>query len=267
MLALAFSAIMLWLASLLHGLREQHQQLAEAYQAKQRLHDMRSVAQAIERYSHEQHVLPASLSALAATPSFEGISASVNPWMNYAVSPQLLDANWRFQRAVLFVQDPSSGLTAAAYLAQNTCGTQSYEHETMSWCGTKNSLWYVNDTRQALPEQILNQRLRLQRLSQKFANYYNANRSFPAQDATNLALSASSITSLASLAGYTGDAKNCSGQYQYRGIALDCSDMFDLWGGALGYQFESSQHILLVSESPIFNAQGGRLVIALDRPA
>lgn len=267
MLAVAFSAIVLWLATVFNAVREEHQQLAEVYQAKQRLHDIRIVAEAIERYYQENHALPVNLSALAATPSFAGISAHFNSWLAYGISPQLTDGTWRFQRAVVFMQDPSRGVTAAAYLAQNTCGAQGYDIETTSWCGSKNSMWYVKDTRQALPEQIMNQRMRLNRLSQKFADYFNVNRSYPNKDAANVLLANGSITSLAFLAGYAGGAKNCSGPYHYQGIALDCSDMFDLWGGAIGYQFESNKHIILVSESPIFNAQGVPLMIAVDRTA
>ena len=70
---------------------------------------------------------------------------------------------------------------------------------------------------------------------------------------------------LAALAGYAGTAANCSGQYQYRGIPIDCSDMFDSWGGKIGYQFESANHIILVSETPFYNSTGTRLVIPVDR--
>jgi hypothetical protein len=84
-------------------------------------------------------------------------------------------------------------------------------------------------------------------------------------DGSNNALATSSVISIAALVGYTGNARNCTGQYQYLGIPIDCNDMFDLWGGKVGYQFETDQHVIFVSEPPIFNGSGDRVIVAVDR--
>lgn len=258
-------ALMLWAATIADDIREQHDRLAEVYQAKQKMRDITRVAEAIERYYWENNALPASLNALAATAGFQDVASSLNTWQGYGVSPSITDGTWTFQRAVAFTFDPSKGGTVASYLAQNACGANGYATEAGSWCGTKTSLWFVKDTRHQLNERIVTERVHLNRLSQKFADFYNKNGKYPDRDAANVTLAAGSITSLASLVGYTGTAKACTGQYQYLGIPIDCSDLFDSWGGAIGYQFEGTNHIILVSEPPIFNSSGTRVVIAADR--
>lgn len=265
MLAVVFMVLWLWATTIVNGVREQHQQLAEVYQAKQKLRDMTRVAEALESYYRENNVLPASLAALTATSGFEDVASSLNTWQGYGVSPALTDGTWTFRRAVAFTNDPSTGVSISAYLAQNACGTNGYDTEIGSWCGAKTSQWFVKDTRQQLNDQIVTERAHLNRLSQKFADYFNTNGTYPDKDPLNVALATSSITPLANLAGYAGTAKNCAGQYQYRGIPIDCSDMFDMWGGAIGYQFEGANHIILVSEPPVFNATNARVVIAADR--
>lgn len=265
MLALVFAAVMFWAASIIDDVRSQHERLAEIYQSRAKQHDMIRVAEGIELYYRENNVLPTTLNVLATTPGFEHLSTALNAWQGYGVSASLSDGTWTFQRAVAFTNDPSKGTTVAAYLAANQCGTGGYNTSVGSWCGTKDSMWFVKDTRQQLNDQIVTERVRLNRLTQKFADYRNTNNTYPDKDSANVALSAGSITAIASLVGYSGTAKACTGQYQYKGIPIDCGDMFDSWGGKIGYQFESSSHIILVSEPPIFDGSGARVVIAADR--
>lgn len=265
MVALFFFAVMLWAASLLEAVGNQHAMLAEVYQSKTRQHDMIQVAEAVELYYRENGALPTDLNALSASTGFQHVGASLNGWQGYGRSGAITDGTWTFQRAVAFTNDPTTGTTAAAYLAANQCGTGGFNTATGGWCGTKDSMWFMKDTRQQFNEQIVTERARLNRLSQKFADYKNTYNTYPDKDAGNVLLGASSITSIASLVGYAGTAKACSGQFQYMGIPIDCSDMFDSWGGLIGYQFESSGHVILVSESPIFDSNGVRVVIAADR--
>ena len=264
MLALVFTAIILCAAYLADDVRHQHERLIDVYQSSSYLHDMIRTAEAMELYFREKGDYPASIAALAATPGYEYINSSMNAWQGYGVSGSLTDSVWTFRRGVLFTNDPSTGTSVSDYLSANQCDTGGYS-SAESWCGTKTSMWFRKETRDQMNEQIVTERARLNRLSQKFADYKNTNSTYPDRDASNVALAASSITALAALAGYAGTAANCSGQYQYRGIPIDCSDMFDSWGGKIGYQFESANHIILVSETPFYNSTGTRLVIPVDR--
>ncbi len=263
MLALVFVGIILWAASIAENVLSQHEYLIDVYQSKARQHDMIRVAEALELYYRETNSFPASLPGLAATPGYEYLRSSLNSWQSLSVSPSLTDSVWTFRRAVAFTNDPTGGVTSSAYLASNECGIGGYDVAT-SWCGTKTSMWFRKETRDQFNEQVVTERARLNRLLQKFTDYKNTNDKYPDKDASNVALAASSITAIATLAGYAGTAITCTGQYQYQGIPIDCSDMFDSWGGKIGYQFESTSHIILVSETPIFNATGTRVFIPVD---
>lgn len=265
MLPVFVIAIMIWLTTLWGGLGDQSRQLANNYDLRQKERDIIEVAEAMELYFQEFKQLPADLNTLATTPGYEYVASSLNNWQDYSRSSNLTDGTWTFQRAAAYTFDRSRGDTTTSYLASNACGTNSFSTEQGSWCGAQNSRWHVLDTREKIPVLITAQRLRMGFLSQKFADYFNANGNYPNSDSSNVPFAASSIASLASLVGYAGSASNCTGNYQYKGIPLDCGDLFDLWGGAVGYQFENNGHVIFVSEPPIRDGSGNKLVIAVDR--
>lgn len=258
-------ALMLALIATLTSVREGFDRTATTYSLRAKEDDMVTIAEALELYAREKGAMPPSLAALAATPGYEYLGTRYDNWQGYAISPVLNDGTWQFTRTVVYTFDRSNGMTDAEYLAKNTCGSNAFAVETGRWCGDDNSRYYVVDSRKYYKPQLTTARIKLTRLSQKFADYYNSNSAYPSVDASGSPLGVSSITSMAALAGYSGNAKNCSGTYQYQGIPIDCNDMFDLWGGRVGYQFEGPGHVIFVSEPPIFNAAGARVVVAVDR--
>lgn len=263
MLQLVVLGIGIWVGLLVNRLANQDLDVARLYQSQTRQARVVALAESLEQYVNETGVFPASTAVLTATTGFEHARSEVDNWQGYGVSPAINDGVWIFNRMVLFSNDPTSGVTTAAYLAANSCGTGGYT-TAASWCGTKTSNWFRRETRERYNNLILTQRSRMNRLLQKFADYYNLNKKFPDKDQLNVALGADSITSLATLAGYAGAANACSSQFSYMGVPIDCGEMFDLWGGPIGYEFVSKQHIMLVSESPIFNNTGNRVVVTAD---
>jgi len=251
------------LAVFADGVATQYRDLAQLYQARSRQINVVGVAENIVQFYYENAAMPASLSALYSSAGFQHVRSLIDSWQGYAVSPTLNDGVWQFRRLVLFSNNPTKGTTPSAYLATNSCGTGGYD-TALSWCGDKNSRWFRLETRERYYEQIATQRARMARLLQKMSDYYNKNGGFPDKDHLNMALAPNSITSVAELVGYSGGATNCSGTYTYMTVPVDCGDMFDLWGNPVGYQFVSNKHVLLVSETPIYNSSGDRVVVAAE---
>ena len=256
-------AVAILLSTWMTGITGQNRDLTKLYQSRLRHIQLVVLAENIEQFTLENTNYPAHIDVLAATAGFEQSRSYINNWQGYAISPVITDSIWKFNRAVLFSNDPSRGVTAVDYLNLNACGVGSFD-TAISWCGTSTSLWFRSETREQYNTKISTQRIRMGRLLQKFATYYNNNGNFPDKNALNVALSANSIQTLASLASYSGSAKTCSGTFQYHGIPIDCGDMFDLWGGTIGYQFTGPKRIILTSETPIFNALGNRIVVASE---
>jgi hypothetical protein len=245
------------------GVAGQYRDLTQLYQSRSRQIQIVSLAESIAQFYHENATFPASLAALYSSAGFQHVRSLIDSWQGYAVSPTINDGVWRFNRLVLYSNDPTKGTTAAAYLAANACGTGGYD-TALSWCGTKDSNWFRLETRERYNDQIATQRARMARLLQKMSDHYNVNGGFPDKDRFNVALAPNSMTRVADLVGYSGSATNCSGTFTYMTIPVDCGDMFDLWGNPIGYQFVSNKHVLLVSETPIYNSSGNRLVIAAE---
>lgn len=250
----------------------QYDELIAWYESVTKQRQMIRLSESLNRYVREYGAYPASVNALVGTPGYEHVKGYRNSWQGYAFSGTLTDANWQFQRAVLFTFDPTTGSTANAYLAADNserangpaCGTGGF-FAAVHWCGSRESMWYLMETRNDVNDQIVNERARLIRLTQKLANYYNGFGYYPKADGSNTPLAEDSVTSLAELVGYSGGASNCSGQYQFQGVPVDCTDMFNSWGRPVGYQFVNQSHIIIVSETPLVNASGDPVVIAVDR--
>jgi hypothetical protein len=265
MLAIFIVALFFWLSTVGASTASVFGGIATQYELRSKEVDMVKIGEAMELYYQEKGTMPPDLATLAATPGYEYIAARLNNWEAYSNTGQLTDGTWSFTRTAAVAFDHSDGTTVASYFAANACGTNGFATEIASWCGAANSRWYAVDTRKYIKPQMTTERVKLDRLSQKFADYYNTNGAYPSVDQANNPLGAASITSLAQLAGYSGSARNCSGQFQYQGIPIDCDEMFDLWGGLVGYQFQTSGHVILVSEPPIFDASGNRVIVAVDR--
>jgi len=264
MLPLVLLALFAWCAAAFNSAGYASDTAADVYELKVKEFDMRRVAEAVEMYWHETGSFPVSLQALVTAPGYQHVATNLNAWQTLVSVGSLTDGSWTFSRLAVFTRSPQSG-AVASYLAKNACGTASFYADTVTWCGSTDSRWYVADTRKYFAVDMTTQQVRMGRLNQKFADYFNKNGFYPKVDAANNPLGPSSISSLASLAGYGGNAKSCSGQYQYLGIPIDCGDMFDIWGGPVGYQFESGAHVIFVSEPPIFDNAGNRVVVAVDR--
>lgn len=263
MYAVMALAVSFLLATLMGGVASQNHDLATLYQSRTKNMQVVAMAENIEQYFLEKAVFPASIPALSATRGFEHSRALVDNWQGYAVSPTIADSVWQFNRAVLFSNDPSKGVNVASYLASNSCGAGGYDTAT-SWCGAATGRWFRRETRERYNEQISTQRARMSRLLQKFTDYYNTNGKFPDKDSGGTALGLNSISNIAALAAFGGSAGSCSGTFTYMGVPIDCGDMYDVWGRVIGYQFVSSKHVLVISETPIFNNSGNRVVVAAD---
>lgn len=259
-LVLAIGAL---LALFIEGNSVQYRDLTQMYLSRTRQMQVIALAESIEQYYQEARSLPTNLSTLAATNGFQQTRSSMNNWQSYGVSQIIDDGVWRFSRAVIFSNDPTGGITPIDYLSKNACGVGSFS-TAISWCGLKDSRWFRRETKESYPEEIANQRIRMGRMMQKFSDHYNSKKSFPNKDGVGSDLAINSINKLSTLVGYAGNAQECSGTFSYMNVPVDCGDIFDMWGGHIGYQFVGNKRIILTAETPIFNSNSNRVVVAVE---
>lgn len=162
------------------------------------------------------------------------------------------------------MRKPTDGLSTSDFLDINSCGTGN-AMTASSWCGQPSSTWYREESRLEINSQISQQRARMNMLLQKLASHFNAAQILPNRNFAGATLANNSINRISALVNYTGLANNCTGTFVYMSsVPIACEDMFDIWGGPVGYQFVSNKRVILVSESPLTNAAGTNVRIAAE---
>lgn len=262
MLPLLVLAIGVWLASIFAGDAATARQVGQTYRTMVKANQLKEMSTAVTQVYQQTGNLPASIAAIGALPGFEHLRSAEEPWQGYTRTATLNDGVWQYTRAGIFSRNPGDGLGATGYFALNTCGTGSASTAS-SWCGAKKSTWYRIETRESYNDQISRQRVRMNMLLQKLGDHFNVSATLPDRNFAGGALAANSVTRISALVNYGGLATNCAGTFTYmNSVPIDCEDMFDIWGGPVGYQFITNQRIILVSESPITNNLGAKLIVA-----
>lgn len=219
-------------------------QLADAYRAQVGNQNVRVLAEGVGRYTRSMGAPPLSLDAMAAVPGFAAQRSAMGNTIGYALAPALVDGVWTFDRAVIARVDPSK-TTFPAVLAANACGAGAAD-VAPDWCGpSEHAVWWRQETRADAPQRVARAREGMNHTLQLFADYYSANQSFPGADD---GLSAGTTRTLASLASYGGTAAACQGVWAWRGVPLDCADLFEFNGQPVTYFYASDKHIALAAD-------------------
>lgn len=264
MLPMLVAALGFWLMAIFDGSAGTYRTVGQTYRDMVKENQVQEMASAVGEFHRETGAYPADLNALVTTAGKEHLRSSMDAWQGYARSGTLNDGVWRYTRTALFMRNPTDGLSSTDYLAINTCGTGAATTAS-SWCGQMSSKWYREESRQDFNRQISQQRARMSMLLQKLASHYNAVQALPDRNFSGGALGASSITRVSALVNYLGAANNCTGTFVYmNSVPIECQDMFDIWGGPIGYQFVSNKRVILVSESPLVNAGGQAVRVAAE---
>lgn len=250
-------------ATLYSGLSATFFDVATAYRQQSRTASLVRLAEGIARFQAETGALPTSLDQLVATAGYADLRGYRDSWQDYSLSAPLNDGTWIFRRAVAVSRDPSDGVSHADYLTMNRCGVGAAA-AALSWCGEPSGAWFRQETREDFGYQMTVQRGRHHRMLHKWAAHYSVAQKFPGVDKDGNPLAAGSTTELRQLVGYVGTAAACSGPFLYAGIPVDCGELFDLWGGAVAYQYINARHIVIVSEAPFLFANNTRPLIATD---
>lgn len=239
---------------------------ARFHDYEQRAMTVRKIAGGVLQDAMETGTLPASINALATTPGYEYLRLDTQrPWQGYAVSSTFNDGTWQYQRAVVYSQRPQVATNQATYLSttSNACGTGAF-NAAGPWCGSPNSWWWTWDTRSDYSNQISAERAAQRRLIQKFARVYevvsNNKQVFP-----NPGSAGAAITSL--LSGYTLSAATCTGVWLWKGVPLDCADLYSVWGTPRVYNYLSEDYIAVLATSPILDNNGVPVQVATQMDA
>ncbi|MEL5920659.1 hypothetical protein [Stenotrophomonas maltophilia] len=252
-------AVFLAAAAAVMALIGNERDATEYTRKENRLDQQHQIAQGIDVFVQLNGRPPVDLEELTGTPGLEHLRTARNAWQRYETSGQLVDGTWQFQRAAAWTAVREDG--GVSYRNENRCGSGNVA-TSASWCGATDGDWYRYETRETYNEQMSQQRARMTRTLQLFADYWSTHQAFPFRGNDGGVLGAGGQRSLASLAGFSGTAGNCGGVYVWAGIPLDCGALFDHWGRPVKYQYQSPLLMVLSTETPFLAANGRPVVIA-----
>lgn len=258
-MALFFLYLFLLFQAFLLAYGGQLQQVATAYDNRNRSESAKIVSATVQRYYRETGTYPASLSALSSTTGYEFIKTSMPGWQDYATTTGLNDGVWTYSRAVVLSQSVGSMVSTATYLdaANNKCGAAAFA-TAPDWCGSsgQGTYFWRHESRETATLEMVRERQRLKRLIDKFAKYYNEAGVFPNPG--------SSAATLPTITSYAGNATNCSGILSWSGVPIDCGDLYSRWGTPTTYNYLSPSHIVLLSKSSIVRNDGTAVYVSME---
>ncbi|CAG0985833.1 hypothetical protein RHDC4_02179 [Rhodocyclaceae bacterium] len=247
-------------------------ELMVANDAENRDAAVRLLAAGINNYYIETNTFPASFAALGAATGYEYLRNTARPFQSLAIASNLNDGTFTFKRIVVYTQDPyRPPYTDTTYLgaANNTCGTGDFATAT-EWCGPNNAnaQWWKQDERDAIAAAVAREKHRLTRLLQKFNAWYNDDISVsttPGVLGNNYPdPGATSATLITLVTGFAQTATTCTGIYTWRGIPIDCTDLYSVWGTPTVYNYVSPTHIVLLTKTPYTKADGTALYVSTE---
>jgi len=237
--------------------------LIKAYKAQLSQNNVSSLYVNLNQYFLQTNTYPATVNSLVAMNEFSHLKSSLPNSIAYSLSGDINDSKWNFKRSTVVSLNTLAGETQSSILSVNKCGSGD-AGTAVSWCGSSDKLWVKLESRESYNSMLSQQRVRQQRLMHKIALYFNDAQYFPDKKNDGSALAVGQLYMLHALVGYLGSSSTCTGNFQWRGIPLDCSELFDLWGNSVGYQYISSAHVAIVSTSQVMNNSGSNITIATD---
>lgn len=244
--------------------------LIDAFDATNRASSLTQLSIGINNYFIETGTYPASIAALAAVPGYEYLQNMARPFQSLAITTNLDDTVFKYNRISVFSQDPyDHPLTDTQYLsaANNNCGTGDFATG-VDWCGSKTSPWWKHETRETIQSNLARERIRQRRLLTKFTAWYNNDTSISTINGVwgnnfpNPGAPAARLTAL--VTGFAQTATTCTGIYTWHGIPIECRDLYSVWGTPTVYNYVSSSRITLLTRTPYIKSDGTTLFVSTE---
>jgi hypothetical protein len=213
----------------------------------------KTVGAAVRDYMFQFGDVPDSLAALASTNGFEYTNSFINSRIGYAKVIGINGVKWRFNRAVVYVQNPFLRVDDATYIATNECGVDITDPT--GFCGNSDSWFVVIETAefQMLAYQQLS--LGLDDTLYRILKGYNGGMPNQKNDATTI--SEGDAEFLSDVVGYVGAASDCTGAFVFEEAILTCSDLFTFGGEKTSYYYVSADEIYVGVTTSVLTTTSG----------
>lgn len=187
---------------------------------------------------------------LVVVPGYEHLRSNNPDRLQGAVTTNVNDSIWRFNRVAIWFQSPVGSVTEAAYItaANNSCGVGTFSTG-VSWCGRDSSIWFKAESRSGNSNRILAEKQRIYRTMDMFLRRYSSDQTFTA-------LAPGTVRTLPQLVGFAGTAATCSGIYNYYQMPFTCDNLFNDWGIPITLNQITANRIALVNRTGVINNNG-----------
>jgi hypothetical protein len=213
----------------------------------------KTVGVAVRDYMFQFGDVPDSLAVLASTNGFEYINSFIDSRIGYAKVIGLNGQNWRFNRAVVYVQDPFLRVDDATYVTTNECGVDI--SDSAGFCGNSDSWFVVIETTEV--QLMVYQQLSLGLDDTLYRIVKGYNGGMPNQKNDSSSITEGDAEYLADVVGYVGTANNCTGVFLFEEAILTCSDLFAFGGEKTSYYYVSADEVYVGVTTSVLTTNSG----------
>ena len=181
--------------------------------------------------------------------------------LKFLYIPTVNGSLYRYDRVILYVQNPKEVLLESEFESLNTCGTGL--NDDAGYCAPLGAKYTVLDASNHYQNLIRTINFRMNEAFYKISQSYDGRTvGFPRRKADGGDMPLNSTVTLAEFVGFSGSASTCSGNFQFGRMFINCADMYDDLGNPILYYYKNSREIFLIARTNIRDASGNLITIS-----
>ncbi len=181
--------------------------------------------------------------------------------LKYVYVPEVAGSLYRYERVVIYVQNPKEIILDTEFQLLNECGTGLNDDD--GYCAPLDAKYTVLDAGAHYQNLLRTINFRMNEAFYKIAQAYDGRTvGFPRRKADGTNMADDSAVNLADFVGFIGQPSTCNGSFRFGRMFINCSDMFDELGNPIIYYYKNSKEIHLIAQTTIKDASGNFITIS-----
>lgn len=181
--------------------------------------------------------------------------------LKYVYVPEVIGSLYRYERVIIYVQNPKEIVLDSEFQLLNECGTGLNDDD--GYCAPLGAKYTVLDANGHYQNVLRTINFRMNEAFYKIAQAYDGRTvGFPRRKADGVNMPDNTAVNLADFVGFIGLPSTCTGSFRFGRMFINCSDMFDEFGNPIIYYYKNSKEIYLIARTGIKDASGNFITVS-----